>query len=221
MSSQQRLIQAGLELFHRHGIQPVGLDSILRQAGVTKTTFYKYFDSKDAFVCAVLDEFAAKLLRQIDLSLDQPNDEEIKTHLLAMFEAWDHLQYDKTYRGCLLIAAGVANGDPHDPARARATHYRRQVMNAIENFARNAGFRSPGRFAARYGAILDSSLLARQFYGDDREAAETRRMAEELIASAIDERDVSLAQRSRDFLDLTEGNGGSRGREGIENTHRH
>jgi AcrR family transcriptional regulator len=190
MSSQQRLIQAGLELFHRHGIQTVGLDCVLRQAGVTKTTFYKYFESKDAFVCAVLDEFAAQLLRKIDLSLAHPNDEEIKTRLLAMFEAWDHLQCDKTYRGCLLIAAGVANGDPLDPARARATYYRRQVIKAIESFALNAGFQSPARFAARYSAILDSSLLARQFYGDDREAAETRLMAEELIASAIDERSI-------------------------------
>jgi AcrR family transcriptional regulator len=191
MTSQERLVQAGLELFHRHGIHPVGLDRILMHAGVTKTTFYKYFESKDAFVCAVLDEFATKLLKQINFSFEKPNNEEVRAQLLAMFQAWDNLQYDKTYRGCLLIAAGVASGDPRDPARASATRYRRQVLTRIESFARHAGFRSPGRFAARYGAILDSSLLARQFYGDESEAQETLLMAEELIASAINERDAS------------------------------
>jgi AcrR family transcriptional regulator len=192
MTSQERLIEAGLELFHRHGIHPVGLDRILMHAGVTKTTFYKYFESKEAFVCAVLDEFAAKLLKQIDLTAEAPNDDEVRTRLLAMFQAWDHLQYDKTFRGCLLIAAGVASGDPRDPARAAATRHRRQVMGAIENFARKAGFKAPDRFAARYGAVLDSSLLARQFYGDQREARETLLMAEELIASAVSERDTHV-----------------------------
>lgn len=189
MTSPERLIAAGLELFHRHGIHPVGLDRILIHAGVTKTTFYKYFDSKETFVCAVLDEFADLLLKQIKLSIDRSSDDDIKSRLLDLFRAWDRLQYDQTFRGCLLIAAGVASGDPHDPARAAATRHRRQVMAAIEDFARTAGFRNSARFAVRYGAILDSSLLARQFYGDDREAQETLLMAEELIAAAIEERD--------------------------------
>jgi AcrR family transcriptional regulator len=189
MTSQERLIEAGLELFHRHGIHPVGLDRILMHAGVTKTTFYKYFESKEAFVCAVLDEFAVQLMTQINLSSAANGDESVKTRLLGMFKAWDNLQYDKTFRGCLLIAAGVASGDPNDPARVAATRHRRQVLAAIENLANSACFKDSARFAARYGAILDGSLLARQFYGDKFEAQETLQMAEELIASAINERD--------------------------------
>jgi hypothetical protein len=111
--------------------------------------------------------------------------------LLQTFNVWDNLQYDKTFRGCLLISAGVASGDPHDPARSTATQYRRRLLAAIETFAGNAGFTSPERFAARFGAILDSSLLARHFYGDQHEAEETLRMAEELIAAAIAERTAS------------------------------
>jgi AcrR family transcriptional regulator len=192
MTSQERLIEAGLELFHRHGIPPVGLDRILLHAGVTKTTFYKYFESKEAFVCAVLDEFAAQLLKQINLAQEAQDDDEVRPRLLGLFQAWDNLQYDKAFRGCLLIAAGVASGDPNDPARVAATRHRRQVLAAIENFTRSAGFKNCPRFAIRYGAILDSSLLARHFYGDEREAEETLLMAEELIASALRERDACV-----------------------------
>ena len=187
MSTQERLLEAGLELFHRFGIYPVGLDRILAHAGVTKTTFYKYFESKEAFVCAVLDRFADQLLQQIDISQDGHNDLELRSQLLGIFSAWDNLQYDKTFRGCLLISAGVASGDPHDPARETAVRHKRRVLDAIERIASGAKFHDARRFAARFGAILDSSLVSRQLYGD-QEAKEPYQMAEQLIAASIDER---------------------------------
>jgi AcrR family transcriptional regulator len=188
MSSHERLLEAGLELFHRFGIYPVGLDRILAHAGVTKTTFYKYFESKEAFVCAVLDRFANQLLQQIEIPQDGRNDSETRSLLLGIFGAWDNLQYDRTFRGCLLISAGVASGDPHDPARETAVRHKRQVLKAIETIASGARFHDAPRFAARFGAILDSSLVSRQLYGDQQEAKETYQMAEQLIAASIDER---------------------------------
>ena len=193
MSSQERLLDAGLELFHRFGIYPVGLDRILTHAGVTKTTFYKYFESKEAFVCAVLDRFADQLLQQINasqsgLSQNGQSDSEFKSQLLSIFNAWDNLQYDKTFRGCLLISAGVASGDPHDPARETAIRHKRRLLAAIEKIASRAKFHDASRFAARFGAILDSSLVSRQLYGDQQEAKETFQMAEQLITASIQER---------------------------------
>lgn len=189
MSSQERLLDAGLELFHRHGIHPVGLDRILSHAGVTKTTFYKYFETKEAFVCAVLDVFAVQLMKQLEALTNSPEDTEFKAQVLRIFGAWDNLQDDNTFRGCLLIAAGVASGDPHDPARQTAIRSKRRVLDIIEQTARSAKINNPARFAARLGALLDSSLIARQLYGDQLEAEETLQMAEELIAAALWERD--------------------------------
>ncbi len=189
MSSQERLLEAGLELFHRFGIYPVGLDRILAHADVTKTTFYKYFVSKEAFVCAVLDRFADQLLRQINVSHNGQSESEPKSQLLAIFSAWDNLQYDNTFRGCLLISAGVASGDTNDPARETAIRHKRRVLEATEKIASRAKFHDAPRFAARLGAILDSSLVSRQLYGEQQEARETFQMAEQLIAASINERD--------------------------------
>lgn len=189
MSSQERLLEAGLELFHCYGIYPVGLDRILTHAGVTKTTFYKYFESKEAFVCAVLDVFADQLLKQFSNGHAEKSDQEIQSQLLGLFSAWDSLQFDGTFRGCLLLSAGVAIGDPNDPTRSTAIGHKRRVLEAIQSMADSAGFVSPELFAARFGAILDSSVISRQLYGDQQEASETRRMAEQLIAASLSERD--------------------------------
>jgi hypothetical protein len=127
--------------------------------------------------------------KQIDALPNGPEDAEFKDQLLGIFSAWDNLQYDKTFRGCLLIAAGVASSDPHDPARTTAIRNKRRVLEIIEQSAEHAKINNPARFAARLGALLDSSLIARQLYGDQLEAEEALQMAEELIAAALWERD--------------------------------
>jgi AcrR family transcriptional regulator len=49
-----RLVHVAIELFYSHGLQAMGIDRILNAAGVTKTTFYKHFDSKgDLLVAAI------------------------------------------------------------------------------------------------------------------------------------------------------------------------
>jgi AcrR family transcriptional regulator len=53
-SPKQRLLDAAASLFCQHGINPVGIDAIVLQAGTAKTTLYKLFASKDRLVEYVL-----------------------------------------------------------------------------------------------------------------------------------------------------------------------
>ena len=52
MSEDQRrnIIQTAGELFFRLGIRSVSIDDICHELGISKKTFYVYFDSKDALV---------------------------------------------------------------------------------------------------------------------------------------------------------------------------
>lgn len=181
MQTYERLIQAGLELFHRHGIHPVALDRILQQAGVTKTTFYNHFESKEDFACAVIDRFGEEVHNRIRLRFDVPHDLDIKQHLLRIFDVWDELFGQQAFRGCMLVGAGVASGDMHDPARQAAIRHKESLLHAYEELASHAGFANPIQFATRFGLLVDGALIARHLYGDRNEIQEARRMAERLI----------------------------------------
>ena len=50
-----RLVATAVELFYRHGFNAVGLDRVLDEAGVTKTTFYKHFKSKNDLMVAAVE----------------------------------------------------------------------------------------------------------------------------------------------------------------------
>ena len=51
-----RLVAAAVELFYRHGFAAVGVDRVVEFAGVTKTTFYKHFESKDDLLLTAFRE---------------------------------------------------------------------------------------------------------------------------------------------------------------------
>ncbi len=190
MATRERLIQAGLDLFHRHGIHPVALDRILHQAGVTKTTFYNYFESKEDFACAVIDRFGEELHQRIQLRVDGAHgsnfpQQDFKRHLLDVFDVWDSLFDHESFRGCMLVGAGVASGDIHDPARQAAIKHKQALLHLYEDLAKQAGIKKPLQFATRFGLLVDGALIARHLYGDRNEAEEAHKMAEQLIDDAL------------------------------------
>lgn len=191
MATQEKLIRAGLDLFHRHGIHPVALDRILQHAGVTKTTFYNHFESKEDFVCAVIDRFGEEVHSRIQLRVDGSHDEHsehnVKQHMLNVFDAWDELFEHESFRGCMLVGAGVSSGDLHDPARQAAIKNKQAILRTYEDLARKAGIKNPEQFATRFGLLVDGALIARHLYGDRNEAEEAHKMAEQLIDQALAE----------------------------------
>ena len=187
MITRERLIKAGLDLFHRHGIHPVALDRILQHAGVTKTTFYNYFESKEDFACAVINRFGEEVHARIQYRIDGPHGQDVKRHLLNIFDAWDQLFDHESFRGCMLVGAGVSSGDVHDPARQAAIKNKQAILRTYEELATEAGIRNPQQFATRFGLLVDGALIARHLYGDRNEVEEARRMAEQLIDDALED----------------------------------
>lgn len=56
-AGRERLLAAAIDLFYRNGFNTVGIDQIIASAGVTKTTFYKHFESKDEIMVAAVQRY--------------------------------------------------------------------------------------------------------------------------------------------------------------------
>jgi len=54
---RERLLEAGLQAFHRHGFNGCGVQEIADLAGVPKGSFYNHFESKEALGAEVLDHY--------------------------------------------------------------------------------------------------------------------------------------------------------------------
>jgi AcrR family transcriptional regulator len=70
----QDLIDAGLSLFLRRGIEAVTIDEVAREAGMAKGNFYRYFRDKADLVEAVIEPVARTTRRAV-----QECDEKLRT----------------------------------------------------------------------------------------------------------------------------------------------
>jgi hypothetical protein len=57
---RERILAIAVDLFYRHGIRAVGVDSIADRAGTNKMTLYRHFASKDELVAEYLRRLADK-----------------------------------------------------------------------------------------------------------------------------------------------------------------
>ena len=57
---KERILAVAADLFYRHGIKAVGVDSIAEAAGTNKMTLYRHFASKDELVSEYLRQSAKR-----------------------------------------------------------------------------------------------------------------------------------------------------------------
>jgi TetR/AcrR family transcriptional repressor of nem operon len=96
---RDKLIAAGLELFHTRGYNACGVSDITKAAGVPKGSFYNHFKSKELLALAVLDFYQSLLDLAALQNLSKPPMLRLQTHFkhyVNFHEKW------RFTRGCLM-----------------------------------------------------------------------------------------------------------------------
>jgi len=68
----RQVVQAARDLFMRHGMRRISVEEICRKAGVSKVTFYKYFENKSDVLKAVMGEIVREGLARYRAIMDSP-----------------------------------------------------------------------------------------------------------------------------------------------------
>ncbi len=64
--TRQHLLDTGRDILAARGCSSVGLSAILQAAGVPKGSFYHYFQSKEQFGQALLEDYFASYVQDLD-----------------------------------------------------------------------------------------------------------------------------------------------------------
>lgn len=64
--TREALLHSGMRLLTEQGFLVTGIDTVLKQVGVPKGSFYNYFASKEAFGRAVLERYAGYFAAKLD-----------------------------------------------------------------------------------------------------------------------------------------------------------
>jgi AcrR family transcriptional regulator len=176
-SARERLLRVAYELFCRHGVQAIGVDRIVAEAGVAKMTLYKHFRSKEQLIVAALDLREdlwtyGWLDREIETRADTPAE-----RLLAIFDLFDEWFRREDYEGCLFNNCLLEIHDPASLIRVAAIQKRANIRSFLQRLAEEGHAKSPERLARDLQLLMTGAIVAAG-EGDLEAAQRARRMAE-------------------------------------------
>ena len=166
-SVRERILSTARELFYKDGVRSVGVDTVVAQSGVAKTSLYRWFPSKDALIVAVLERERkdrwAGWDRTAELSDAEPR-ARLRAHLtgVARYVSSSH------FRGCPFMNVTAEFADPQHPARALAREemeeLRRRLRGLVDNIK---GVRAPEELTEQLLLLVDGAFPSAQALGKD------------------------------------------------------
>ncbi|MEQ8653597.1 MAG: TetR/AcrR family transcriptional regulator [Kiloniellales bacterium] len=196
LSARERLIAAALDLFEEEGFHAVGIDRILRNAGVAKMTLYNHFPSKQALIVTVLERKLEDYFAWLDQALSDPR-LSARDRLLAVFDAMSRLHGGPDFRGCLFLKASGEYPEFEDPVHAVAAEHKRRCLARLTGLASAAGAASPRLLAQRLLLLCEGATSLAQILGGAEAARQARDTAALLLRQMLPE---APSSRDRETL---------------------
>lgn len=187
MDKRQQLIEAAFSLFYRQGIHAVGINQILKQAGVAKKTLYAHFESKEALVEAVLAYRDQRFLVWLDTSMQSVKPG--KAAILAMFDALDDWFNDRVptlaaFHGCFFINTCSEYSEPSSTVYQQCQRHKLSVRKLIEQQINQINFDGDKQKLTDNIAMLkEGAIVTAQVVGDKNAAIKAKNLAECLLAA--------------------------------------
>jgi AcrR family transcriptional regulator len=179
---RERILATAVELFYRHGIRAVGVDSIAEAAGTNKMTLYRHFTSKDELVAEYLRRLADKATSVWGrLASQYPGDAR------AQLRGWlqemaAHVESGKE-RGCALANAAVELPEKDHPARRVIEAFKTAQRRRIIELCSTAELTDPEMLADELFLLLEGARVTAQSIGREGLGDRLVRMGEAMIAA--------------------------------------
>jgi AcrR family transcriptional regulator len=184
------LLKTALRLFNQHGYHATGVDLIIAEAGVAKTTLYRHFETKEDLILAALkrrDEEARDAMRAF---VEQRASDPVE-RLLLTFDFLETLFRDERFSGCIFVSAAGEHKDTVNPVFRAAVMHKRLVLAYFEELTHAARFAEPKRIAAEINLLHEGAIAVAQMTRTAELARQAKRMAGQLLAA---EERFALAQ---------------------------
>jgi len=162
-NTRQHILETGHRIIAGKGFSSVGLNEILQAAGVPKGSFYHYFESKEQYGQALIEEYFNHYLAGIDALFAEPAASS-RERLMRYWQRWMNSQRaDCSEQKCLVVKLSAEVSDLSDAMRVSLRDGADQII-------------------ARIAVLIEAGLADRSLPALD--AAETAQMLYQLWLGA-------------------------------------
>jgi AcrR family transcriptional regulator len=170
--ARDRIFQAAKNLFHRYGIRGVSVDAIAAEAGTTKVTLYRVFDSKDDLIVQVLKDQTRRVWEWWD-SVVARHPDDPRSQIEALFTNFSaEICSEGAMRGCPLANAAVEVVEEDHPAKKIIREHELEIARRFRELCRAMGAASPDALGDALSLLFWGVFAARLVF-DGREQIES------------------------------------------------
>ena len=192
---RDRILATARDLFRKHGLRGVGVDTIVEAADTNKMTLYRHFGSKDDLVVACLQQIAEEATASWNrLEAAHPDD------AMAQLRTW--LRQGATCggsdgRGCSIANAAIELTDDDHPARKFIAGFKRDQRDRLEKLCRAAGIIAADTLADTLSLMLEGARVSRQTMGPDGLSSSFVASGEAVIAAFLGAQDKPAGAKAK------------------------
>ena len=156
VSARERILATASELFYREGIRAIGVDTVVEQSGVSKTSLYRLFDSKDALIAAFAAERDRVFWAWWD-GVEEQHAEDPRALLEALLSGIAEKIGRPAYRGCPFLNLTTEFPDRSHPGRVIARNNKEEMQARLAAIVATLGVRDPARVAFQIALIINGA----------------------------------------------------------------
>jgi AcrR family transcriptional regulator len=183
-SKRDELVQKALQTFYRNGFQATGMDMLAAETGISKTSMYKHFRTKDDLILAVLrlrdEQFRNWLFRRLEDLADTP-----RGQLIALFDALGEWFKEPGFCGCMFIKASSEYQDASHPIYRQVADHKIMLGNHLRDLAEKAGASQALALSRQLLLLKEGAIVAAHLGISDAPAQDAKVAAIALISADI------------------------------------
>jgi AcrR family transcriptional regulator len=161
---RDRIFETACDLFYKHGIRDVGVDTIATEAGTNKMSFYRSFASKDDLVAEYLEQKGAEMWAWWDGVVASQSDP--RRQIEALFDAFLSNNLCTSSRGCALANASVELAAEDHPSRQVAINQKLETRRRLRELAARTGAAKADELGDALMLLMEGGFLTRRTFGE-------------------------------------------------------
>ena len=180
---RQRILDTASTLFYERGVRAVGVDLVVDESGVAKTSLYRHFRTKDDLIVAFLEREDVEFWAQWDEVAARHADDpvaEIEAHM-----RWIGKRLARAnYRGCPQVNVAAEFAEAGHPAREVSRRHMQAMRKRLAELARRFGALRPNDLAAQLGVLVNGAFVSASMLTPDEATRVLLASARAMLAAA-------------------------------------
>ncbi|WP_299844901.1 TetR/AcrR family transcriptional regulator [uncultured Roseovarius sp.] len=181
-TKRDELVEKALAIFYQNGFHATGMDRLVADTGISKTSMYKHFRTKEDLILAALtlrDKlFRDWLVQRIEEAAATPRE-----RILALFDVLGEWFASADFRGCMFIKASAEFQNHNHPVRQQSAEHKQLIQKYIQKLAEQAGLPQPVNLARQIIILKEGAIVATHVSGSKTAASDAKEAAEQLLSS--------------------------------------